>query len=502
MMSWRYPLFLDLLAFLAGASLTCAFAPYHLWPLAMLAPLILLWSWENASPRRAAWRGGLFGLGLFGTGIYWIFISLHSYGHAPSAFAALATLLVVLLMALYPSMVGWLLVRLTPDAGAIRWLVLFPALWSVLDWLRSWLFTGFPWLAIGYSQIDAPLGQLAPYLGVLGVGWAVIFSSGLIWTMAQYRTGRWLAGGGLLLLWVTAWGLGKLTWVEAVGTPLRIAIIQGNIAQDQKWQADFLDSTLERYVRLSLAEHGQSQVIIWPETAIPIFYEQARNFIGALANRAQQDGVDYVAGIPTGSWETKIFRNSVAKIGADLQFYHKRRLLPFGEYLPLRTLFMFFRTWVKIPMADFTPGADEQPLLTAGGQAVGVSICFEAVFAEEIRHALPQATWLINVSNDAWFQDSSAPHQHLQIARMRALESARYMARATNTGISAIIDAQGKIVQRGAQFVEEVVRGTVQPLRGRTPYMRIGDLPLVILMGILIILGWWQQRIPTKQKRP
>ena len=153
-------------------------------------------------------------------------------------------------------------------------------------------------------------------------------------------------------------------------------------------------------------------------------------------------------------------------------------------------------------MADFTPGADEQPLLTAGGQAVGVSICFEAVFAEEIRHALPQATWLINVSNDAWFQDSSAPHQHLQIARMRALESARYMARATNTGISAIIDAQGKIVQRGAQFVEEVVRGTVQPLRGRTPYMRIGDLPLVILMGILIILGWWQRRIPTKQKRP
>lgn len=494
-MSWRNPLFLDLWALLAGAFLTLAFAPYNLWLLAILAPIALLWTWDKATPHRAAVRGGLFGLGLFGTGIYWIFISLHAYGNAPSAFAALATLLVVLLMALYPALAGWLSVRLTPTPGAVRWLLIFPALWTLLDWLRGWLFTGFPWLAIGYSQIDAPLGQLAPYLGVFGVGWAVVGSSGLIWTALHYRAGRWPAVSGLVLLWITVWSLSTVHWVAVAGAPLRISIIQGNIAQDQKWQADFLDTTLERYVRLSLPEHERSQVIIWPETALPIFYEQARNFIGALANRAQQDGVDYVTGIPSGSWETKIFHNSVARIGESLQFYHKRRLLPFGEYLPLRTVFMFFRNWVKIPMADFTPGANEQPLFNAGGQAVGVSICFEAVFASEIRRALPEATWLINVSNDAWFQDSSAPHQHLQIARMRALESARYMARATNTGISAIIDARGKIVTQGAQFVEQVVRGEVQPLRGLTPYMRIGDMPLVILMSIILAIGWFLGRV-------
>ena len=494
-MSWRNPLVLDLLALFAGASLTLAFAPYNLWLLAIFAPAVLLWSWESATPRRAAMRGGLFGLGLFGTGIYWIFISLHAYGNAPSAFAALATLLVVLLMALYPAFAGWLLLRLAPTPHPVSWLLLFPALWTMLDWLRSWLFTGFPWLAIGYSQIDAPLGQLAPYLGVFSVGWAAIFSSTLIWSAVHYRAWRWYAAGGLLLLWTGAWSLGNLTWVEAAGAPLRISIIQGNIAQEHKWQADFLDSTLESYVRLSLPEHAHSQVIIWPETALPLFYEQARSFIGALAQRAQQDGVNYVTGIPSGSWESKIFHNSVASIGESIQLYHKRRLLPFGEYLPLRSIFMFFHNWVKIPMADFTPGASEQGLLKVGGQTVGVSICFEAVFGSEIRRAMPDATWLINVSNDAWFQDSSAPHQHLQIARMRALESARYMARATNNGISAIIDAHGKILHQSTQFVEQVLRGEVQPLHGLTPYMRIGDIPLVILMGIFIAMGWLFGRI-------
>ncbi|HCB13718.1 MAG TPA: apolipoprotein N-acyltransferase, partial [Gammaproteobacteria bacterium] len=157
-----------------------------------------------------------------------------------------------------------------------------------------------------------------------------------------------------------------------------------------------------RYIQLSLPEHGHSDVIIWPETAIPAFYENVQPFMDALAARTQKDHVDYVTGLPTGSWEKSIFYNSVARIGSDskMAFYHKRRLLPFGEYLPLRGFFLFFRHWVAIPMADFTAGGHEQPLLQAGGQPVGVSICFEAVFGSEIRQALPEATWLINVSND------------------------------------------------------------------------------------------------------
>jgi apolipoprotein N-acyltransferase len=477
--------------FIAGGLLPLAFAPFNLWPLAILLPVALLWSWDHATPCRATLRGGLFGLGWFGFGIYWIYISLHDYGNAPAPFAALATLLVILLMALYPAITGWLLVRWGPPPGPLRWALTFPALWTLLDWVRSWLFTGFPWLALGYSQTDAPLGGLAPGLGVFGVGWAALLSAGLLRTLLhdQNRSAQLSALGLLAVLWLSAWGLGQIHWVAPAGSPLRIALIQGNIAQDQKWQPDVLDSTLYHYMQLSLPEHERSQVIIWPETAIPAFYEQVQPFMDALAARARKDQVDYVTGIPTGSWEIGVFRNSIVHIGSTVDFYHKRRLLPFGEYLPLRGLFLFFRDWVEIPMADFTAGDNDQPLLRVGDQPAGVSICFEAVFGSEIRRALPEATWLINISNDAWFKDSTAPHQHLQIARMRAMEVSRYLARGTNTGISAILDERGRIIAQGLQFQPQVIRGEAQPLSGLTPYARWGDSPIVVLMIALLLIS-------------
>ena len=486
-----HPRFADLMVFAAGAAMPLAFAPFGFWPLAVLLPIVLLWGWDGAAPARAALRGGLFGVGQFGFGIYWIPISLHDYGGAPLPFAALATFAVVLVLALYPAATGWLLCRWGPPPGPNRWLLFFPAWWTLLEWVRSWLFTGFPWLAPGYSQIDAPLGQLAPYVGVFGVGWAVILGAGLLWAAARSRDWRGRSGwaGWLAALWLGAWGLGRMSWVESAGPPLRVAIVQGNIGQDVKWQPNRLDETLERYVQLSLPEHGRSEVIVWPETAIPAFYQDALPFLDALGEKARQDRVDYVTGIPTGSWETEIFHNSVISVGASPAFYSKRRLLPFGEYLPLRWFFLFFRDWVSIPMADFLPGDRKQPLLRAGGQPVGVSICFEAVFGSDIRQDLPEATWLINVSNDAWFKDSTAPHQHLQIARMRALETGRYMARATNTGISAIIDDRGRIAAQGAQFQPVVVRGDIRPLRGLTPYGRFGDWPIMVLAMASFALG-------------
>ena len=487
----RRPLIADLLALSAGALLPLAFAPFGLWPLAILLPIVLLWSWDGVAPARAALRGGLFGLGVYGFGIYWVFISLHAYGNAPAPFAALATFIVVLVMALYPAAFGGLIARWGPPPGPARWLLIFPALWTLLDWVRSWLFTGFPWLAIGYSQIDAPLGQLAPYVGVFGIGWAATLSAGLLWALLNSpcwwaRLG-WL--GLLAALCLGAWSLRQLTWVEPAGPPLRVAIVQGNITQDRKWNPDALDETLTRYVQLSLPEQNHSDVIIWPETAIPALLDEVRPFVATLAGVAQQAGVDYIAGLPTGSRETGVFHNSIIGIGRMSGLYHKRRLLPFGEYLPLRGLLLIFRNWVDIPMADFTPGNPEQPLFHAGGQPVGLSICFEAVFGSEIRRALPDATWLINLSNDAWFKDSTAPHQHLQIARMRALEVGRYLARATNTGVSAIIDERGRIRVRGPQFKAEVIRGEIQPLRGLTPYARFGDWPAVAMMIGLLILG-------------
>jgi apolipoprotein N-acyltransferase len=486
----RSPAWGTLTALVTGALLPLAFSPFDLWPLAVLLPALLLWLWEGRTPLAAAWRGACFGLGAFGAGLYWVFISLHDYGNAPPIFAVLATLSLVLIMALYPAATGWLLNRGWPQPGPLRWLLVAPALWAGLEWVRSWLFTGFPWLALGYSQIDSPLAGLAPTLGVFGVSWAVLASAGLLLMLAVESGRRRLwAGGLLLLLWIGAWGLGRIAWVEPVGAPLRISLIQPSFAWEQRLRPDFLEETLRRYVDLSLAVADASDVIVWPETAIPMFFHDAEPFIEQLATDARQRNVDYLIGILSGEPSGQIYYNSVISLGRAQGFYHKHRLLPFGEYLPLRSLLTFFRDYVDIPLSDFTPGARNQPPLQAGGQPVGVSICFEAVFGSEIRPGTGSATWLINVSNDSWFGRSPAPYQHLQIARMRALESGRYLARATNTGVSALIDARGRVLAHSGLFTAEIVQGTVQPLAGMTPYVRLGDGFTAVLLGTALALG-------------
>jgi apolipoprotein N-acyltransferase len=425
---------------------------------------------------------------MFGVGISWVYVSLHEYGHAPAAFAALVTLLLVLFMIPYPLAVGYFLARLRP--GAVKWLLVAPALWALLEWVRGWLFTGFPWLALGYSQIDGPLAGLAPSLGVFGVSWAVMVSAGLVLMLFHRDWRRGLSSGGaIVVFWSGAWGLGQLDWVEPVGEPIRVSLVQGNIPQDQKFDPDRLQSTLRHYARLSSTEAAGSDVIIWPETAIPVFYRDAEGFVRSLEAQARGDGVDYLIGVPSGSWDEGVFHNSVVSLGRSHGFYHKHRLLPFGEYLPLRSLLTFFHSLVDIPMADFTAGRADQALLRAGGHPVGVSICFEAVFGDEIRLSLPQARFLVNVSNDAWFGDSLAPHQHLQIARMRALEAGRYLARATNTGISAFVDNYGRITARSEQFRAEVLQARLQPLQGVTPYVRMGNGAIVTLLAVLLVLG-------------
>ncbi|HXH03265.1 MAG TPA: apolipoprotein N-acyltransferase [Candidatus Competibacteraceae bacterium] len=489
----------SLLALLAGAAMPLAYAPFGLWPLALLLPAVLLWLWERAAtPHQAAWWGWCFGLGWFAVGISWIYISLHRYGHAPAAFAALSTAVVILLMSLYPAVAGWLLARLTRP-GALRWLVAAPALWVLLEWVRSWLFTGFPWLSPGYSQTDSPLAGYAPLVGVYGLGGLVWLSAGLVRALgpppgAGQQRGQWLrrawpALSGLVALWLGGWLLARVEWVEPAGAALKIALVQGNIAQDEKFAPEQLDRTLRLYAALSLNDASGSQIIVWPETAIPAFYDDVLPYIEGLRAEALSSGTDYLTGVAAGSWDSGVFYNAVVAIGQDEGFYYKRRLLAFGEYLPLRGLLTFFRDFVEIPMADFTPGAREQTPLKVGGQPVGVSICFEAAFGSEIRLALPQARFLVNVSNDAWFGESLAPHQHLQIARMRAIEARRWMARATNTGISALIDERGRLVAASGLFTTTVVKGEVRPLQGATPYVRWGDWPALGLGGVGLVLS-------------
>ncbi len=469
-----------------------AFAPFGWFPLAVLAPALLFSAWAAASAGRALWRGWLFGVGMFGVGTSWIQISLHQFGVPVLAFSASATALFIGFLALYPALLGYIAIRCSPRSADLHLLLVWPALWTLTEWLRGWLFTGFPWLNLGYSQIEAPLGELAPVLGVYGVSWATAFSAGFACYLVKHRSRHW---PGYLAIASALWGgsalLGQITWTHATGAPLRVALIQGNVEQFDKWQPAERYATLERYVSLSSPYLG-ADIIIWPETAIPMFYHEARPFLERLQRLAKRFETQFVVGIPTSDGARDF--NSVTGVGAETSVYHKRHLVPFGEFIPFASVLIPLMERVGLRAASFSSGEQVQPVFIAGGQAIAVSICYEDAFGEEVIDALPRAGLLVNVSNDAWFGNSIAPHQHLQIARLRALETGRFLLRSTNTGISAIVSPQGEILQRAPQFEPYALAMKVYAHQGATPYTRIGNWGIVTPLAIVAVGGFIRRR--------
>ena len=482
-----------LFVLIAGALAVTAFAPLGWYPLAILALAILFNQWLQDTPRQAFLNGALFGFGFFGAGISWVYVSVHTYGHVPLPAASLVAIALVLVMALYPAVLGYLLTRMLPVRSWLILVAAFPAGWVLTEWLRGWLFTGFPWLTIGTSQIDSTLAGFAALLGNYGMGWVTALSAALVLALL-----RGLAPITSLILlgafWTGGYFIERVEWTAPRSAPLQVALVQGNISQENKWAPENLLHTLERYSALTFEQHDKD-LIVWPETAIPAFYHQvADTFIPYLESELQVRGTTLLTGIPVLDMAEWRYYNGIMTIGEARRFYHKQHLVPFGEYLPLRWLLGGRLDALAVPDADFSAGDDDQALLQAAGIPVSSSICFEVVFGAEIIRTLPEAALLVNVSNDAWFGDSLAPHQHLEMARMRAKETGRPMLRATNTGISAIIDHTGRITARSRQFEEAVVTGTVIPRQGATPYVRLGDLPILILSLVTLLAGWFGTR--------
>jgi apolipoprotein N-acyltransferase len=478
---------------LAGALAVTAFAPYGWYPVAILSLAVLFSQWLKDSPRRAMLHGGLFGLGFFGTGVSWVFVSVYTYGHVPVAASILVTVVFVSVLSLYPALLGYLLGRVRAAAGGLLPLPVFAAGWIVAEWLRGWLFTGFPWLNIGSSQVDSLLAAYAPVVGVYGVGLALALSAAFLVAVIRGRQ-RLASLLFLIVIWAGAWFVDRLEWTSPVEENLRVALVQGNISQEEKWLPENVEKTLARYTELSFSRQD-IDLVIWPETAIPAFYHQVTDsFIPYLESRLQERDMSMLTGIPLLDKTEWKYYNTVVSVGAKRMFYYKRHLVPFGEYLPLRGIIGTTLDALAVPNADFSRGDDAQQLIEVAGYAVGTSICFEVAFSEEVAAQLPQAALLVNVSNDAWFGDSLAPHQHLEMARMRSMETGRPMLRATNTGISAIIDYDGAILARSAQFETAVVTGTIAPRQGATPYVRFGNVPVIGLCSILLLLAWLVRR--------
>jgi apolipoprotein N-acyltransferase len=465
-----------LAALLLGAATVLGFAPAGLAPLPVFTAAGLLWLWQDAAARRAAALGFAFGLGLFLAGVSWVYISLHDYGAMPAPLAALATLLFCAVLALYPAAAGYLQARI-PGPPAARQLLLIPALWVITEWLRGWVFTGFPWLALGYSQAASPLRGYAPLAGVLGLSWLVWLCAGLLLALARPRR-RAAALAALALVLGLGYGLARIEWTRPQGAPITVSLVQGNIAQDLKWDATRFAATVELYQRLT--ERSAARLTILPETAIPRFLDLLDpELVRALELSARRHGGDLLIGLPLRDADARYY-NSVISLGASpAQRYDKIHLVPFGEFIPPG--FGWVLSILKIPLADFTRGSAAQAPLALGGQKIAVNVCYEDAFGEEIIRALPQATLLVNVSNVAWFGDSLAPHQHLQIAQLRALETGRYMLRATNTGMTAIIDHRGRIAAALPPFTQGTLEGSAQGRSGATPYVRWGNAPLLAL---------------------
>lgn len=488
---WRF-----LAAFAAGALSVLAFAPFSLYPFALIGPLSLLWLLRSAPPKAGFRTGGAYGLGLLGFGVFWLHISIDQFGNMGTLAAIAITLLFVLVLAIYYGLVGWAVSRyLVMGLPSSQLLWIFPSLWVLGEWLRGWVLSGFPWLVLGYSQIDSPLNGFAPLIGVYGVSWIVLFCAVLLYRLLLPGVkGRlWLAGG-LLLVIGTGLLLQRVNWTQPAGSAFRVSMIQANIAQEDKWRRDRLRPTLELYTQLT-RDVWQSRLIIWPETAVPAFAHQVEDSVlQPLAAEAVSHQSDLLVGIPMWDTDTGAYYNSLLTLGAERAHYAKRHLVPFGEFMPLKRWLRPLIEWLQIPMSDFTPGSAERPLLKVAGYPAGVSVCYEDAFGEEVAEALPEAAFLINASNDAWFGDSLAPRQHLQIARMRALETGRYMLRSTNTGISALIDQKGRVIGFSPAFQTHVLTGDVLPMQGVTPYVRLGNWAVILVSILLLSFGLWRLR--------
>jgi apolipoprotein N-acyltransferase len=481
-----------ILLFSLGAISVLGFAPFYFYPVPIASLIGLLYFWYHCStPKQAALAGFIYGLGLFGTGIYWIYISLHDFGGMPSVMAAFSTFVLCAFLSLFPAAVGALSVRISANQPK-HLLITIPVFWALADWIRSWIFTGFPWLTMGYSQVpNSPLAGYMPIVGVYGVSLITVLIASLFayWLIKKPKTrsAKLNLLAAFLVLWLAGGLLKLVEWTTPVGKPISVALLQGNISQSLKWEPEVAERTLLQY--LTMAEASDAKLIVMPETALPILSsEMAPELAARLRSHAIKNQGDILVGLV--ERENGEYFNSMVSFGsAESQVYRKSHLVPFGEFIPLKVAFgWIYRDLLNMPLSDLSRGSIHQQPMGVAGEKVALNICYEDVFGEEIIRQLPQATMLVNVSNDAWYGESPAAHQHLQISQARALETGRTMLRATNTGATAAIAPHGNLLAHAPHFTQTTLNVSAQGYSGATPYVRFGNWLFLIICFIAIAL--------------
>jgi apolipoprotein N-acyltransferase len=482
-------------ALVLGSLLPLAFAPFSIWPLAIVLPALMLTVIQSSlSARNIFFAGWFFGIGYFGFGVYWVYNSLHDFGMAPPVVAGGITALLVVILALAPALAFNFWFYSKRHLGDIS-LWLLPLFWFSLEWVKGWILTGMPWLSLGYSQSNSPLSGFAPLIGVYGISALCMFMAVALFLLLRDK--RYSMFAPLLLIPMAGFLLQQIDWTEPQAQTLKVTMVQGNIPQAVKWRRDQRQNIFNTYWR-ETSQHWDSDLIIWPETALPGHSEEIeQSVLQPMQETAIEQGATIVSGLVVSNKENNSFYNSAILLNHARSVYHKRHLVMFGEYYPMRGLLDFLRSWINIPYSDLTPGPLEQELMQVNGSILGMSICFEDVFSRDILLSLPAANLLVNLSNDAWFGNSTAPHQHMQIAQMRSQETGRVMMRATNTGVTAFIDHKGRIIAQSEQFKTQSISEEVQGRSGTTPFyyfaMIQGELAILLIIGALLIsspVGW------------
>jgi len=489
-----------LLLLCCGALAPLAFAPWGWWP-ALIPVFGGYWlTLKNGSPRQGFWNSWAFGLGFFGTGVSWVYVSIHTYGNASAGLAALLTLFFVAFLALlFIASFGYCFSRFfrTLPLSSIS----FAALWTLFEWLRSWILTGFPWLLAGYAHTDSPLASLAPVTGVFGLSLVSVLTATLLASLLVDRK-SWLKTRLTLLImpWLIAPALSSSSWTEPFESPLSVSLLQPNITQDIKWKPEQRANTLALLQQLSFSEQP-AQLIVWPENAIPMFQHQATSYLDSIDKEAQQNQSTVIAGLPWYQVEGDSYslHNSLITLGRGTGVYHKQRLVPFGEYVPVQEMLRGLIDFFNLPMSDFKVGSNNQRPLSLISEESQISIapfiCYEVVYPDFAARLARQSEVLLTVSDDSWFGDSIGPWQHLQMARMRAMEHQKPMLRSTMTGLTALIDDQGQISRLAPARQTLRLDGEIQPRSGLTPFARWGSWPTLFICCLLLLTIWILRRI-------
>lgn len=477
-------------ALICGAIYSLGFAPFDYWPLTCLAVAGMAWLFhqQQANPVLMAW---LFGLGKYGVGTSWVYVSIHVYGNAPPPLAIFMVVLFVALLAfLFSAPLGWIYARLRPAvAWSVADVMLFSSAWVLMDWVSSWLFTGFPWLLPGYAFMDTFMLASAPVVGVLGMGFVVVVSITALTAMLVVRRIQIRMALVFVAPLLVTGGLTQARWVEAAGQ-YDVALVQGNIDQSRKWLAEEAAPIVRKHIELS-APHWDADLLVWPEAAVTFYPQQAQTLLDDLREKGRLSDTNIVLGIPGltvlpgGGYE---FQNLAMGLGAARGQFAKHHLVPFGEYVPFEDLLRGLIEFFDLPMSSSTPGAKYQPNITLSFGQAAMAICYEIAYPESMRQRSEHAAVLMTISNDTWFGASIGPLQHMQIARMRAVENGRWLLRTTNNGVTGIVDPDGKVTASLPQFEEGVLRGQISVMQGRTPYSHVGHWPVLVVL-LLVFVG-------------